>query len=434
MFILPVTYFALILFLIIKTNWFNVLKLPKIYLIGGFSLKVITGIGLGLLYTYYYNPEDADTYHYFNDAQILFDSLKENPLHYIKMMIGWDTSNPEIEQYFHRMNYWFSSWDNTLPNENRLIIRMHAFFMLFSFKNYWAHVIFFNVISFYSIQYFSLFIHRITKIKTIVPYLLLLFLPTVNIWSSGVLKEPLYFLGLSLVAYQLLLLNDFSENNHNKKHYFLLALGFWLLWNTKFVVLILYLSAYFPYYISKHFKVKIAYITAGMLTVGILFLLFSEAGMFVLEIISKKQHEFFELVYNTQAGSSVYLPSISAEKPETLLYALPYALYNVFVLPLPWQMEKAVYLPYIFENLFFFTVWGYILFRLKKILKTNIPFAWTLLIFISGYGILTGLTTPVLGAIVRYKAILTPMILTLIFYIVNPDKLSAKLKQLWTTN
>jgi hypothetical protein len=434
MFLLPTIYFAFILVLIIKTNWFSVIKIPKIYLVAGFSLKVITGILLGLLYTYYYNPKDADTYHYFNDAKILFDSLKTNPLHYIKMLVGWDISNPEIASYLNKMNYWYSGWDSKLPNENHLIIRLHAFFMLFSFKNYWVHVIFFNVISFYAIQYFALFINKISGVKPLIPYFLLLVIPTVNIWSSGALKEPLYFLGLALVIYQLLLLNDFSDSNHNKKQYFLLALGFWLLWKTKFIILLLYLSAYFPYYIAKHFKVKIFYILAGMFTVGIYFILFTEPGLFLLRIISQKQHEFIELVNKTQAGSALYLPYLTTENPISFIKALPFALLNVFILPLPWQINKMVYLPYIVENIFFFTIWSYLIFRFKTIVKQSIPFAYTLIIFILGYGLLIGLTTPVLGAIVRYKSILTPLIIALLFYIVNPRVLPDKLKKLWLTN
>ena len=196
---------------------------------------------------------------------------------------------------------------------------------------------------------------------------------------------------------------------------------------------LLYLTAYFPYYIAKHFKVKISYIIAGMFTVGLYFLLFTEGGMFILEIISKKQHEFFQLAYSTQAGSSLYLPSLSTDNPLTFIKAIPYAFYNVIILPLPWRINKIVYVPYVVENLFFFGIWLFIFLKAKKIIKKDIPFAWTLILFILSYGLLIGLTTPVLGAIVRYKAILTPMILALIIYMVNPNTLPPKLKKLWIT-
>ncbi len=428
MFILPVIYFALFLFLIIKTDWLTIIPVKKIYLLGGFSVKVITGIALGLLYTYYYNPEDADTYHYFNDAGIMYDSLFTHPWHYVKMLLGIDTDSAEIKPYFEQMNYWYSRWDDTLPNENRFIIRLNAFFMLFSFKNYWAHVVFFNVISFYAIQYFALFIQKISGVKALFPYLLMLLLPTVNIWSSGVLKEPVYFLGLALTAYYLLIVNDFDAHKPQaKKHYFLLFLGMWLLWQTKLMILAVYLAAFTMYYLAHHIRIKIYYVLGGALAIAGYFLFFTGEGQQVFEIITRKQHEFFELAYRTQAGSLLYLPSLSADQPLSFLRAIPYGLYHVFVLPLPWQGHKIVYWPYILENVFFYVSALLVVVKHKK----QMPFAPVLVLFILTYGILIGITTPVLGAIVRYKAIITPMLLALFFYAVNPKKLTGKWRRLW---
>jgi len=181
------------------------------------------------------------------------------------------------------------------------------------------------------------------------------------------------------------------------------------------------------YYLAHHIRIKIYYVLGGALAIAGYFLFFTGEGQPVFEIITRKQHEFFELAYRSQAGSLLYLPSLSANQPLSFLRAIPYGLYHVFVLPLPWRGHKIVYWPYILENIFFYVSALLVVVKHKK----QMPFAPVLVLFILTYGILIGITTPVLGAIVRYKAIITPMLLALFFYAVNPKKLTGKWRRLW---
>jgi hypothetical protein len=104
------------------------------------------------------------------------------------------------------MNNWDTSYKNSLMNESRLLIKINAILNIIGLKNY-----FFNSISFILMAFvgeFLIFKSLIVKFKFKNPKILfwsLLLFPSIFLWSSGILKEPLIILSFGLILNSLLL-------------------------------------------------------------------------------------------------------------------------------------------------------------------------------------------------------------------------------------
>ena len=64
-------------------KFFDIEGVSKQTFSGIFILKIIFGLLLWAIYTFYYKDRaTADIYKYFDDSKVLFDSLKINQIHY----------------------------------------------------------------------------------------------------------------------------------------------------------------------------------------------------------------------------------------------------------------------------------------------------------------------------------------------------------------
>jgi len=74
-FILPVLYSLIFIFLVSKMRFFEIPSVSRAKLVSLFVLKLLAGIFVLLIYTYHYS--EADFYNYFSDSKILIQNLFE---------------------------------------------------------------------------------------------------------------------------------------------------------------------------------------------------------------------------------------------------------------------------------------------------------------------------------------------------------------------
>ncbi|MGZ4034336.1 MAG: hypothetical protein ACXVP4_05690, partial [Bacteroidia bacterium] len=80
-------------------KFFDIESLSHRTISGIFILKIVFGLILWAIYTFYYtNRSTADIYKYFDDSKIVFDTLKTNPTHFFKMLFGIGNNTPEFQQ------------------------------------------------------------------------------------------------------------------------------------------------------------------------------------------------------------------------------------------------------------------------------------------------------------------------------------------------
>lgn len=417
--------------LVKKWSFFQHPLIANKWIIVAFIYKLIVGLFVVWVYTYYYpnSREDSDIFKYYDDSQIMYSALQNNKGDYFKMLFGIaDKQYYSFDNYYTKMNFWIKPYQYELVNENRTIIRLNAFFSLFTLGNFYTNALLFIFISFLGLwaifKGFSMFLdeHR-AKIF----YFLLMFLPSIAFWTSGIYKESVVFFSMGM-----LLLFLCKIWNDLKWKYIILGLIFYLiLFYSKAYIALLFLPSllFILFSVWKKKKLLLVFFSTHIL----IFLLFINSSSIIhkdfIEIIVNKQHDFIKFVDSLKyVGSKIAIPVLD-NNISSIILNVPNALINSFFRPHLFEVHNIMSLMSAIENAFIALLLLIVIFNFEYK-----PFNFLVLISISftlSLFILVGLTTPVLGALVRYKTPALPFLLFFIVYFVKYGKLYLKYKNLW---
>jgi hypothetical protein len=424
---LPLTYLAFFLWLIGKLNYFKTAGFSALSLQFAFLIKAFCGLVIYLIYTYYYPVRmEADTFKYFDDSKYLYNALWEHPLDYFKMLFGINCENEYfLKHYYSDMYNWYRSYDNGLLNDNRLVIRLNAFVRLFSFGNYHVHSLFFNFLTFigsYSLARLLLVFSE-SKWKT---YLVVFLIPSFVFWSAGILKESILIFALGSFTWNVY---KIISGSHKISTYFWILFLIPILFIMKFYVFVALIPAILAWWISQKTKrtiiihlVTIVACLLAALGIGTIFPTYN-----FLVIMAAKQGDFINLANFLNVNSSIYMDYLEPNL-WSFIKASPKAFINTLTRPWPNELKGILFYPPLFENLFIifilFIGWFY-----RK--KVN-PQQWKFIIFCLTFSILLfviiGLTTPIIGAIVRYKIPAIPFLIFVALLFLDESKLPQKLR------
>ena len=138
---------------------------------------------------------------FLSDSEILKEYGKKDPVGYTKLMFGINADNDQLlANELKDTKIWDYGITKDNLNDNRLIIRLNSLIHFFSFQNIWVHTLIFAFLSFIGIiliyRTFSEFVVR----KKLF-YLALLITPTFAFWGSGITKETLFVLSFGLFVF-----------------------------------------------------------------------------------------------------------------------------------------------------------------------------------------------------------------------------------------
>lgn len=257
---------------------------PFVYTVNAIS-------GLAFLYVYTYIEGDGslsqDAGAYIQESKILQDVFFESPIDYIKLLFGFGDTDALTQQYLIETNHW-DVGSQAISNESRNIIRLHSILQFISFNEPVIHVLFMSLISTLSGIFLFRTVSGSTKMNSTAAVALLCFLPNVLFWSNGILKEPLYLLGFSLIVYSI-----FSERN-GIQTWGAFMLGILLLLSFKFHFLVVTLLGLSVWTLSKFF-VRRKILLTSIISLSAVILLFSFSGSLrgkVLNTVARKQFDF----------------------------------------------------------------------------------------------------------------------------------------------
>jgi len=196
--LLSLGYLIFFIWIIGRWKFFSVENIPVRWIALVFVLKVLCGICLEAIYTYYYSlGRNADIFKYFDDSAVLYNSIFSNPKHFFQLLLGIHSSPDYLQPYYQKMQWWQASFNELFFNDARTMIRLNALMRFLSFGYYNVHVVFFN---FLSLAGLTALYKVFSKSENDIPahrkslFCRLLFagvflLPSVLLWGSGVLKE-----------------------------------------------------------------------------------------------------------------------------------------------------------------------------------------------------------------------------------------------------
>jgi hypothetical protein len=404
--------YLLLLCLFIKGSRFFIDEHLKVRDITAFFLiKVIAGILLTLLYTYYYTDQSkSDIYRYFNDSKVISQLLFTEPKAWISAITGFELHNPEMFKHITDTQY-FSHPENDIATDNSLIIRISSLFNFLSAYNIYINTLFFSFLSFSGCFMLYRFFKKFLSYKPEVLVIPFFLLPSLVFWSSGALKESLLYFSIGLLVYPL-------HKPYSFKCFAMQLLALGILWNIKVHIVVFALSSAavaLPFLIQNS-RVKI-------FTIAVIALLFTFGAYWatenkICETLIDKRNEFSELAIKENAGSSSDVQMLSGNC-ETVFEQIPKALTNSILRPFVWSSRNIFELGFALENLVLLTVLFYSLKFRTKPSASSIAIAVSCFTFALINYLIIGVTVPIMGAVVHYRVIATPFLITGFIIIFN---------------
>lgn len=408
-------YLALFIWLIYRLNFFEADDTPRHYFAGFFLLKVVAGIALTLVYTYYYtDPGKADIYRYFNDSRVISPLLYTDPGAWFTIMTGIGIDEPAVFKYLVNTHY-FSHPGHDFVTNNTFIIRVNVLLNYFSITNIYINTLLLNWLSFLSLTLLYKTLREYFLSYSRILYLPLFLLPSVVFWSSGLLKENLLFACMGPVVWLYV-----SDRNKTPAGWVIAAIAAFAMIEVKLQVACIAIVGLSVFLLYRSTRVVVWQRVVLLSVLIAILLLLAGDGMAALLI--GKRNEFAELARLENAGSylkiTIYNPTIT-----NVVRLLPEALQNSMLRPYVWDGGKLFQLVFAVENTLFLLLIAVLLFFYKKPTGYRLQLCLSFLfIAITNY-VVIGITVPVLGAIVHYRVIATPFLLLAVLLAVDVEKL-----------
>lgn len=403
--ILPAIIWAAILGVMAwRTSVFGTDATHKKWFFGLFWLKILVGMSVWAIYTFYYtDKQTSDIYRFFADSEVIYHTLFEKPLHYLQLVTGIGGSPEEHQSYFEAMNNWYKSFDDGFVNENRTLIRANALLMPFTFGSYFGNMV---IVCFLGVWAQSFLYRQIIKrVSSVIPFVLFAAInvwPSQLFWTSALMKEPLVMIGIALSIGLALRLKEKFSVIHLLS--LIIAIVFTLF--SKFYIGIALCFPLLAFLLSKEqqssLRIIFTYgISFSLLLIGTWGLGKVFPNFDIPHIISAKQHAFANVAASTKAGSAFYITPL-APSLKSMLELSPIGLFNSLFRPFPTDARGLMEWAAVAENILFIGVIIFLLININR--KSNyFSLAISLLMFGLIILVLGGITVNISGALVRYK-------------------------------
>lgn len=418
-YLLFVGYLVLFAWLVTKTKFFvrSGLSSPQLVII--FFLKVMAGIFYGWVGIYYGNhAQMVDTWSFHYSSIQEYNLLFKNPHEYLVNLFR-DPYEGGVSKFFDSEN---SYWNDLKGN---FFIKVLSIFNIFSFGHYYTNIIFYSFISMFG----PIAIYRVMtdvypgkKWQSLIAVFLL---PSFLYWASGLHKEGLIFLGFSLVIfnfYYALKRKKFTGNN-----IILILLGLLLVLILRNFLIIIFIPALIAWFFASRLSRKpltvfgICYVCFVVVFFTAKFL---NSNLDFPQTVVTKQKEFVALHGNSSVPMQKLEPTFSS-----FIVNTPQAVALSILRPYPSDVKHLLSLAAAVETdvlLFLFLI--FLLWRRKNGKAPQSSIFIYFCIFLSLSVLITiGYAVNNLGAIVRYRSIVLPLLLCPVFCGINWQNIYALL-------
>ncbi len=200
-------YFLILCFFAILYFKRNVhhLGLSKFDLPFAFLVKCLAGVVFIYVYFDYYGKESlcADSIAFLNQSKTLHDVFFQSPVDYLKLLTGIGENQELVMKYLSSTHHW-DAGNLTLINDSKNVLRINSLIYFLSNGNEYVHIVVIAFFSTFSIYNLFISFYQETKIPQRLFFWLLVLIPSTLFWSAGILKEPFLLLGLSFFVRALL--------------------------------------------------------------------------------------------------------------------------------------------------------------------------------------------------------------------------------------
>ena len=366
--------------------------------------KGVSALALVYIYTSVYpKRNEADIFKYFDDSKQLTALANEDPSAFGRIFLGtWENKDlPSLN----RMNYWFRSYDHGLANDNRMVIRVNALMNCMTGGVYGLNLVLFLFLSFLGCYWIYGFLLHFNAHK-ISAFVAAFLIPSTLFWSSGILKESLLMFSLGGFLYSLLALSKKWQLRFG-------VLGCLTLYMLLFLkIYILFALAPMVLFYGFYQRSKSWWI-AGLGALSTLIALIFASRMLMpewslLSTLQGKQFDFIQMAKAVHAGSQIWVIPMDGTW-ETLVKLVPLGIFNCLVFPNISMLEN-----FLSWNAFIENSWLVLLLvgAIIGVIQGKKAPLWAIGMLLFSFTVfsLIGMTAPVVGAMVRYKAPVLPFL------------------------
>ena len=174
-------------------------ELTRSQIMIGWLVKLLFGVSFVVIHSQVYGigSETVDWEEYMQDSITLNQVAYTDFSAYLRFLFGFD-SQADMAQFLANTNHW-SAGDINLLDDAKNVLRLNNLIVFFSKGQVYIHVLVFAFLSFIGlIEIYRAFKNKI-QIPKVFFWFALLFFPSLGFWSGSVLKEPFLMLGMALV-------------------------------------------------------------------------------------------------------------------------------------------------------------------------------------------------------------------------------------------
>ncbi|MCU0428445.1 MAG: hypothetical protein MUF42_00610 [Cytophagaceae bacterium] len=418
---------------------FRVIKIYKIkdpveqkYFIPAFLSKIVGAVVLVLIYQFYY--KGGDTTAFFFDSQIATTLFFDSPFGYLQFLLSSPGEQiPEISFYTFQIYFY---WD---PN-SLIIVKIASFLNILTFSSFVCTSMLFGVLGFCGGWYFFKTLRLLNKHLNKQFAFATLFMPSIIIWGSGLIKDTLTMSAIGFIMYTSYKL--FVSKDVRLKYVIAMSIAMYLVIVIKVYILICLLPAlciwFFINYIN-HIKSRSTrgFLKPLMLSIAILI------GLIGSSIIVETDTKYnFKNISETAKVTANYIGSVSKMEngsyynigqlemtPGGIISIFPSAIVVSLFRPFLWEIKNLLMTLSSLESLFVMilvisTLYKVGIFKFISIVNGN-AFILSAIIFSLTFAFAVGVSTSNFGTLARYKTPLIPFFVSSLYMIRNLAKTSA---------
>lgn len=400
-----IVYLAAVSFVLSAIPFFKNSKLGRGRTLILFYVKVLAGVAYARFYSLPKYYADSDTWRFYRLSLVETKWLKTDPVAFAKDLFIYGYGRPG--NLFAGENSYWNDLKSNIP------VKIMAMMNLLTRNSYYVDIILFNLLFFIGLIAIFRVLLVVFPTKKWLIVIGVFLLPSTLFWCSGVHKDGLILSAIGIMIYSFYKIITVRATS---KHLVILLLASILIFSLRNYILFALLPALFCWWLSEKYPQKKNLIFLSVYFVGILIFFLVPYILPSVNLplyFSLKQKEFLLLPADSAVKIPLLQPSFSG-----FISFFPYALDMAFFRPHFNEMKNLSYLPAVFETLvlIILTLFAVISVDRRKALP---PIVLFLLSFSITILLISGYTIPYTGAVVRYRSIALPFLITPLLCISN---------------
>jgi hypothetical protein len=400
------------------------------------TVKIIGALVVGLLYQYYYKGGDTFNYHTYG-SRVIWEAFNNDPIKGLSLI--FDPSGYNLQEYTSRIIFFSDSG-------TYFVVRVAALIDILTFSTYSATAVIFAFISFLGMWFmFRAFYERYPDLKNRLAFCIL-FVPSVIVWGSGLLKDTLVIGALGFATYSIGRI--FIDRRPGPLWIFLLLLSLFVMFSVKKYVLLCFLPTTLLWVYWGNLQ-QIRSRMVQILLVPLIIAVTIASGIFAVIKVGENDSRYaidkiaktaaitaYDIGFYSgrNAGSGYSLGELDGSFG-SMLMLFPQAVNVSLFRPYLWEVRNPLMLLSAIESFAFLIITSFMILRhpLKFFSALRNPTVIFCLVFSVTFAFAVGASTYNFGTLSRYRIPLAPYYLVALVLIANDLNSKRKLAELEET-